>query len=152
MKKTVWRLSSLYIKVLHTEPSQGVHVTLFVVPVRLYTWMVPNFLPSCYCAPLRTSHVCRVDSTRSFRIGPLLFTGLAEQKNCLHSHGAHKEEWTSRGKNPHSTTVTVTSFVAASPLLSCFSNSFCNTPATSVWRPLQMISELTLTISQAHTN
>jgi hypothetical protein len=32
-KDSVWRLSSLYIKVLHTEPSQGVHVTLFVVPV-----------------------------------------------------------------------------------------------------------------------
>jgi hypothetical protein len=93
--------------------------------------MVSNFLPSCYCAPLWTSHVCRVDSTRSFRIGPLLFTGLAGQKNCLHGRGAHKEEWTSRGKNPRSTTATVTSFAAASPLLSCFSNSFCNTPATS---------------------
>jgi hypothetical protein len=65
-----------YILKLETyEPSQGVHVALFLWPSGcMYTWTVPNFLRSCYYVPPGTSHVCGVDSTRSFQIGPLLWS------------------------------------------------------------------------------
>jgi hypothetical protein len=58
----------LYIK---ARDVQGVSRP-FSLAVGLYKWTVPNFLGSCYYVPPGPSH--GMDSTRSFQIGPLLWS------------------------------------------------------------------------------
>jgi hypothetical protein len=72
----------------------------FFYAVGLYTWTASNFLRSCYCAPPETSHVCGIDSTRSFRIGLLLCHGPSRKKIFVPTAAGHTRSCTSSALRP----------------------------------------------------